>query len=177
MAGNVTGVDSPRPAGQDDAVDILIVGAGVMGLYQLYRAYEAGYSVQMVEAGTGVGGTWYWNRYPGARYDSESYTYAYLFSEELFHDWEWTEHFSGQAENERYFNHVVDRFDLRRHIRLKTRVTSATWDESTATWLVRADGYEARARFLVGATGVLSVPFYPHVPRRETVRGGAHHTG
>jgi cation diffusion facilitator CzcD-associated flavoprotein CzcO len=94
----------------------------------------------MVEAGSGVGGTWYWNRYPGSRYDSESYTYGYLFSGELFAEWEWSEHFAGQPENERYFNYVVDKFDLRRHIRFGTRVTSAVWDDSSATWLVQADG-------------------------------------
>jgi len=158
-------------------VDLLIVGAGVTGIYQLYLAREAGYSVQLVEAGTGVGGTWYWNRYPGARYDSESYTYGYFFSRELFQEWEWTEHFAGQPENERYFNHVVDKFDLRRHIRFNTRVTSADWDDSTASWLVQADGYTVRARFLVAATGVLSVPFYPAVPGRESFGGEAYHTG
>ena len=162
---------------QDADVDILIVGAGVTGIYQLYRAREAGYSVQMVEAGSGVGGTWYWNRYPGARYDSESYTYGYLFSDELFAEWDWTEHFAGQPENERYFNYVVDKFDLRRHIRFNTRVTSADWDDSSATWLVKADGYSARARFLVAATGVLSVPFFPDIPGRDSFRGEAYHTG
>ena len=148
------------------------------GIYQLYLAREAGYSVRLVEQGTGVGGTWYWNRYPGARYDSESYTYGYFFSEELFKEWEWTEHFAGQAENERYFNHVVDKFDLRRHIRFNTKVTSAVWDEDSATWLVQAQtGTRARARFLVAATGVLSVPFYPDVPGRESFRGESYHTG
>ena len=167
------------PMGSDQVadVDILIVGAGVTGIYQLYRAREAGYSAQLVEAGSGVGGTWYWNRYPGARYDSESYTYGYLFSEELFAEWDWTEHFAGQPENERYFNHVVDKFDLRRHIRFNTRVTSAVWDESTGTWLVKADGYAARARYVVAATGVLSVPFYPAIPGRYSFRGEAYHTG
>jgi len=162
---------------QDADVDILIVGAGVTGIYQLYLAREAGYSVRLVEAGSGVGGTWYWNRYPGARYDSESYTYGYLFSDELFAEWDWTEHFAGQPENERYFNYVVDKFDLRRHIRFNTRVTSAEWDDSSATWLVRADGYGARARFLVAATGVLSVPFHPDIPGRDSFRGEAYHTG
>src|SRR5882724_4311200 len=94
-------------------VDVLVVGAGITGIYQLYRAREAGFSVQLLEAGDGVGGTWYWNRYPGARFDSESYTYGYLFSRELFDEWEWEEHFAGQPEIERYLNHVVDRFDLR----------------------------------------------------------------
>ena len=165
--------------GQDQGdVDILIVGAGVTGIYQLYLAREAGYSVQLVDAGTGVGGTWYWNRYPGSRYDSESYTYGYFFSEELFKEWEWSEHFAGQAENERYFNHVVDKFALRRHIRFSTRVTSAVWDAGSATWQVTAhDGYTARARYLVAATGVLSAPFYPAVPGREKFRGEAYHTG
>jgi cation diffusion facilitator CzcD-associated flavoprotein CzcO len=158
-------------------VDILVVGAGVTGIYQLYRAREAGYSVQMLEAGSGVGGTWYWNRYPGARYDSESYTYGYLFSDELFAEWDWTEHFAGQPENERYFNYVVDKFELRRHIRFNTRVTSAVWEGSSATWLVQADGYSARTRFLVAATGVLSVPFLPDIPGRDSFRGEAYHTG
>src|SRR3979411_2810866 len=137
-------------------VDVLIVGASITGTYQLYRDREAGFSVLLVEAGSGVGGTWYWNRYPGARYDSESYTYGYLFSDELFAEWDWTEHFAGQPENERYFNYVVDKFELRRHIRFNTRVTSAVWEGSSATWLVQADGYSARTRFLVAATGVLS---------------------
>ena len=159
-------------------VDILIVGAGVTGIYQLYLAREAGYSVQLVDAGSGVGGTWYWNRYPGSRYDSESYTYGYFFSEELFKEWEWSEHFAGQAENERYFNHVVDKFDLRRHIRFSTRVTSAVWDRESSTWQVTAeDGYTARARYVVAATGVLSAPFYPDVPGRESFRGESYHTG
>jgi cation diffusion facilitator CzcD-associated flavoprotein CzcO len=177
MGSNVPAGEGPRPAEEDAITDILIVGAGVIGIYQLYLAREAGYSVRMIEAGAGVGGTWYWNRYPGARYDSESYAYAYLFSDELFQEWEWTEHFSGQEENERYFNHVVDKFDLRRHIRFSTRVTSADWDESSATWLVRADGYQARARFLIATTGVLSVPFYPDLPGRASFRGEAYHTG
>ena len=124
----------------------------------------------MLEAGDGVGGTWYWNRYPGARFDSESYTYAYLFSRDLFEEWEWHEHFAEQPEIERYLNHVVDRFDLRRHMRFGARVTSAVYDESR-TWTVATGGdHEYRARFLVAATGVLSVPYFPDVPGREDVR-------
>src|SRR3954469_15046332 len=150
---------STRPA--DGAVDVLIVGAGVTGIYQLYRAREAGFSAQLVEAGGGVGGTWYWNRYPGARFDSESYTYGYLFSRELFEEWEWNEHFAAQPETERYLNHVVDRFDLRRHMRFDARVTAATGDDETGTWAVTiADGSVLRARYFVTATGVLSVPFF-----------------
>jgi cation diffusion facilitator CzcD-associated flavoprotein CzcO len=159
-------------------VDVLVVGAGITGIYQLYRAREAGYSVTLVEAGSGVGGTWYWNRYPEARFDSESYTYAYLFSHELFEEWDWQEHFASQPEIERYLNYVVDRFDLRRHIRLETTVTSAVFSESSGTWTVRAgDGAEFRTRFLVAATGVLSVPYFPDVPGREDFRGVSHHTG
>src|SRR3954454_14400448 len=119
-------------------VDVLIVGAGITGIYQLHRAREAGFSARLLEAGGGVGGTWFWNRYPGARFDSESYTYGYLFSRELFDDWEWQEHFAGQPETERYLNHVVDRFDLRRDMQFDAPVTSAVWDEYSATWCVTA---------------------------------------
>src|SRR5580698_9887758 len=158
--------------------DVLVVGAGITGIYQLYRALDAGFSALLVEAGDGVGGTWYWNRYPGARFDSESYTYGYLFSRELFDEWEWQEHFAPQEETERYLNHVVDRFDLRRHIRLGARVTSAFYDEGSGTWqVVTADGPEVTARFVVAATGVLSVPYLPDVPGRESFEGEAHHTG
>ena len=134
--------------------------------------------MQLLEAGGGVGGTWYWNRYPGARFDSESYTYAYLFSRELFEEWEWQEHFAQQPETERYLNHVVDRFDLRRHMRFGAQVRSATYDESSGTWnVVIDDGSEIRTRFLVAATGVLSVPYFPEVPGRERFRGLSLHTG
>jgi cation diffusion facilitator CzcD-associated flavoprotein CzcO len=169
---------SSEPPSSDVAVDVLVVGAGITGIYQLYRAREAGFSVQLLEAGGGVGGTWYWNRYPGARFDSESYTYGYLFSNELFDEWEWQEHFAEQPETERYLNHVVDRFDLRRHIRFDVQVTSATYDEASGTWtVVVPDGTEFRARFLIAATGVLSVPFFPDVPGREDFGGESHHTG
>jgi cation diffusion facilitator CzcD-associated flavoprotein CzcO len=161
-----------------EPLDVLVVGAGVTGIYQLYRCREAGFTVQLLEAGEGVGGTWYWNRYPGARFDSESYTYAYLFSRELFDEWEWQEHFAEQPEIERYLNHVVDRFDLRRAIRFGARVTEARYDEASAIWTVTtADGAEVRARFLISATGVLSIPQFPDVPGREDFRGVQHHTG
>jgi cation diffusion facilitator CzcD-associated flavoprotein CzcO len=169
-------VDDQRQDAPD--VDVLVVGAGISGIYQLYRAREAGFSVMLVEAGDGVGGTWYWNRYPGARFDSESYSYGYLFSAELFDEWEWQEHFAPQPETERYLNHVVDRFDLRRHIRFGARVTSAEFEESSGRWrVVATGGTEVRARFVVAATGVLSVPYLPDVPGRESFRGEAYHTG
>jgi cation diffusion facilitator CzcD-associated flavoprotein CzcO len=168
-----------QPAGSPAVdVDVLVVGAGITGIYQLYRAREAGFSVCLLEAGEGVGGTWYWNRYPGARFDSESYTYAYLFSKELFDEWEWQEHFAEQPETERYLNHVVDRFDLRRHIRFGTTVTSATYDESKGRWTIETgDGSQLRTQFLVAATGVLSLPYFPDVPGREGFRGESYHTG
>ncbi len=157
---------------------MLVVGAGITGIYQLYRAREAGFSVQLLEAGDGVGGTWFWNRYPGARFDSESYTYGYLFSRELFDEWEWQEHFAEQPETERYLNHVVDRFDLRRHMRFGARVTSATYDDASAMWRVETtDGEVVRARNFVAATGVLSIPYFPDVPGREHFRGETYHTG
>src|SRR6476661_908488 len=157
-------------------VDVLVVGAGITGIYQLYRAREAGLSARLLEAGGGVGGTWFWNRYPGARFDSESYTYGYLFSPELFDEWRWDEHFAAQPDTERYLNHVVDRFDLRRHMRLGVRVTAATYAD--ATWSVAlGDGSTVRTRHLVAATGVLSVPYFPDVPGRDDFRGPSHHTG
>jgi cation diffusion facilitator CzcD-associated flavoprotein CzcO len=157
---------------------VLVVGAGVTGIYQLHRALEAGFSAHLLEAGSGVGGTWFWNRYPGARFDSESYTYGYLFSPELFDEWEWEEHFAAQPETERYLNHVVDRFDLRRHMRFGAAVASAVWDDASATWAVTAaDGDTVEARFLVTATGVLSVPYLPDVPGLDDFAGVQHHTG
>jgi cation diffusion facilitator CzcD-associated flavoprotein CzcO len=175
-------VDRDRDIGADTDidtdVDVVVVGAGITGIYQLYRARQAGFSVTLLEAGAGVGGTWYWNRYPGARFDSESYTYGYLFSDELFAEWEWQEHFAGQPEIERYLNHVVDRFDLRRDMRFGATVTGAVYDDRSGTWLVTlADGRELRTRFLVAATGVLSVPHFPDVPGRDDFRGEQHHTG
>ncbi|MGW1718850.1 flavin-containing monooxygenase [Streptomyces sp. NPDC002156] len=162
----------------DVDVDVLVIGAGVTGIYQLYRAREAGFGVRLLEAGSGVGGTWYWNRYPEARFDSESYTYGYLFSKELWEEWEWSERFAGQPEIERYFNYVVDRFDLRRDISFGTKVTAAVYDEPTGTWVVRtADGGETRARYVVAATGILSVPFIPGIEGRADFRGAQHHTG
>ena len=171
---------APEPSAAPLAadVDVLVVGAGITGIYQLYRALAAGFSAQLLEAGDGVGGTWFWNRYPGARFDSESYTYAYLFSKELFEEWEWQEHFAEQPEIEQYLNHVVDRFDLRRHIRFGASVTSASYDDSSGKWTVAlGDETELRGRYLVAATGVLSVPYYPDVPGREDFRGESYHTG
>ncbi len=122
-----------QPVGTVDAV---VVGAGFAGLYMLHRLRERGLSVQVYEAGSGVGGTWYWNRYPGARCDIESMDYSYSFSPELEQEWEWTERYSSQPEILRYLHHVADRFDLRRNITLATRVTSAVFDEMTNRWAI-----------------------------------------
>src|ERR1700728_2499265 len=121
-------------AAPDLDYDAIIIGAGISGLYQLYRLREAGMRVRVLEAGTGVGGTWYWNRYPGARFDSESYSYAYSFSQDLLDEWNWGEHFAGQPETLRYLNHVADKFDLRRDIQFRSRVASAHFQDATRTW-------------------------------------------
>ncbi|MBX9701613.1 MAG: NAD(P)-binding protein, partial [Acetobacteraceae bacterium] len=134
--------------------DAIIIGAGIAGLYQLHRLRQLGLSVRAFETGTGVGGTWYWNRYPGARFDSESYTYGYSFDEALLRDWSWSEHFAPQAETLRYLNHVADRFELRRDIQFESRVAAAQWDEARRRWDVTlADGRRYDARFLITALG------------------------
>ena len=135
--------------------DAVIIGAGVSGLYQLYRLRELGLRARILETGSGVGGTWYWNRYPGARFDSESYTYAYSFSQELLEEWNWAERFAGQAETERYLNHVADKFDLRRDIQFNSRVAAASYCEKTRSWDVALeDGRRYGTRFLITAIGV-----------------------
>jgi len=157
--------------------DAIVIGAGVTGLYQLYRLLQLGISVRVFEDGGGVGGTWYWNRYPGARFDSESYTYGYSFSEELLQEWDWKEHFSGQPENERYLNYVADKFDLRRHIQFNARITSAVFDESTHRWEIQTqDGRRARAQFLLAAVGILSARYMPNIPGVESFTGDSFHT-
>ncbi len=159
-------------------VEVLVIGAGVVGIYTLYRALDAGFTAQTLEAGEGVGGVWYWNRYPSARFDSESYTYGYIFSKELFADWRWKEEFATQPEIESYLNHVVDRFDLRGHIRTGQKVVSAVRDEATNAWVVTTQkGDVVRARWVISATGGLSVPHYPELDGLEDFQGEAHHTG
>jgi cyclohexanone monooxygenase len=159
-------------------VDVVVVGAGFAGLSALYRLREAGWSVQGFEAGDGVGGTWYWNRYPGARCDVASIEYSYSFSDELQQDWVWTERYATQPEILRYLDHVADRFDLRRLIRFNTRVEAAVFDEATGAWDVRtSDGAETRARFVVMATGCLSTANLPDIPGRDSFEGEVLHTG
>ena len=158
--------------------DAIIIGAGVTGLYSLYRLRQLGFSVRAFEEGGGVGGTWFWNRYPGCRFDSESYTYGYSFSEELLQEWDWKEHYSGQPENERYLNFVADKFDLRRHIRLNSRVTSAVFDEDGNRWEVHLeDGHRARSQFLITSVGILSAGYIPDFEGIDSFKGQWCHTG
>ena len=158
--------------------DAVIVGAGFAGLYMLHRARGLGLSARVYEAGAGVGGTWYWNRYPGARCDVESMDYSYSFSDELQQEWRWTERYASQPEILRYVNHVADRFDLRRDIQLETRVTAAAFDERTHRWTVETDrGDRVSARFCIMATGCLSTAQTPSFPGLETFGGRWYHTG
>jgi len=161
-----------------DEFDVIVIGAGVTGLYSLYRLRELGLSVQVYEHGSGVGGTWYWNRYPGARFDSESYTYAFSFSKELLEEWNWSEQYAAQPETERYLNYVTDRFDLRRHIRFNSRVTSAAFDQADDRWTVQlANGPTARARFVITAVGGLSAQYVPAFEGIDSFEGEWCHTG
>ena len=145
--------------------DVIIIGAGISGLYQLYRIRELGLRVRVLEAGTGVGGTWYWNRYPGARFDSESYSYGYSWSQEVLDEWDWTEHFSPQPETEGYLNFVADKFDLRRDISFSSRVSFAHYDQRQSCWTIGIDGgTELRTRFMITCLGPLSAPTSPQPP-------------
>jgi cyclohexanone monooxygenase len=158
--------------------DAVVVGAGFAGLYMLHRLRGLGLSARVYEAGDGVGGTWYWNRYPGARCDVESMDYSYSFSEALQQEWRWTERYASQPEILKYANHVADRFDLRRGIQLSTRVTAAVFDEATGRWTIETDrGERVTARFCIMATGCLSTAQVPTFPGLETFRGRWYHTG
>jgi len=166
---------SPKTAALD--CDVIIIGAGLSGMYQLYRLRELGLRVRVFESGTGVGGTWYWNRYPGARFDSESYSYGYSFSNELLQEWEWSEHFAGQPETLRYCNYVADKFDLRRDIQFESRVTAATYQDDARSWeITLASGARATCRFLITAIGPLSTPTLPRIEGRDDFKGQSFHT-
>ncbi len=156
-------------AGELDAV---VVGAGFAGLYLLYRLRRAGYSVQAFEAGDSVGGTWYWNRYPGARCDAESLAYSFSFDPELEQEWEWSERYATQPEILDYAEHVADRYELRPLIAFQTRVTEAHYDAARGMWRVRTDrGHDVVARFCIMATGCLSVPYVPDIPGLDSFAG------
>jgi cyclohexanone monooxygenase len=159
------------------ALDAVVVGAGFAGLYMLHRLRGLGLSVRAYEAGSGIGGTWFWNRYPGARCDIESLEYSYQFSPELQQEWEWSERYATQPEILRYLEHVADRFDLRRDIELATRVLSAHFDEPTARWTVETERGSVSARFCIMATGCLSAANLPGFPGIDRFEGATYHTG
>ncbi len=158
--------------------DAVVVGAGFAGMYMLHRLRQLGLSAVVLEAGSGVGGTWYWNRYPGARCDSESYYYSFSFDEELQQEWAWSERYAGQAEILRYLNHVADRFDLRRDIVFDSRVSEAVFHSDRNTWTVTADtGAQYAARFFITAVGCLSAANIPEIPGLDEFEGDWYHTG
>ncbi|MFP6808012.1 MAG: NAD(P)/FAD-dependent oxidoreductase [Pseudomonadales bacterium] len=163
---------------EDKQSDVIIIGAGISGMYQLHLLRKLGFRVRVYEAGTGVGGTWYWNRYPGARFDSESYSYGYSFSEELLQEWSWQEHFSAQPETLRYLNYVADKFDLRKDIEFSCRIKSATYNEQSSCWKIESeDGLIAQAQFLITAVGPISTPTMPDIEGIDQFKGPSFHTG
>lgn len=164
-------------SGNTQHFDAIVVGAGFAGLYQLHRLRGMGLRCRVLEAGDGVGGTWFWNRYPGARCDVESFDYSYSFSPELEQEWSWSEHYASQPEILRYLNHVADRFDLRRDIQLGTRVEKAVFDEGCDAWsLTTTAGERFECRYLVMATGSLSKPQKPEFAGLDEFRGDWHHS-
>ena len=165
------------PSNCDLDYDAIVIGAGISGMYQLYRLREQGLRVKVFERGTGVGGTWYWNRYPGARFDSESYSYGYSFSQELLDEWDWSERFASQPEILRYLQYVADKFDLRKDIQFSSAVESAVYDEDTRSWEVGLeDGTTCKSRFLITGVGILSQPVMPKIEGIESFQGQSFHT-
>jgi cation diffusion facilitator CzcD-associated flavoprotein CzcO len=157
--------------------EVIVVGAGVAGIYQIKRLADLGIDATVLEGAPDLGGTWYWNRYPGCRFDSESYTYGFSFSRELLDEWHWTERFSGQPENLRYLNYVADKFDLRKHMQFNCKVETMTFDETRDLWRLRtSDGRELTCRFVVLAIGLLSAPTMPRVPGIDDFKGRSFHT-
>jgi cation diffusion facilitator CzcD-associated flavoprotein CzcO len=158
--------------------DAVVIGAGFSGLYMLHKLRELGLCARVIEMADGVGGTWFWNRYPGARCDSESYYYCFTFSKEILLEWEWTCRYPGQWEILRYLNYVADKLDLRRDIQFSTRVTGACYDEPSGKWVIETDrGDRLTATYLITAVGCLSTAQIPNFKGRETFRGESYHTG
>ncbi|CAG2010693.1 unnamed protein product [Fusarium graminearum] len=157
--------------------DVLIIGAGLSGILSLYRMRELGLKTRVIEAGSGEGGTWFWNRYPGARFDSESYSYIFSFSQEVLDEWNWTEHFAPQPETLRYIQYLTDKFDLKRDMQFNTRVKSAKFQEDTSSWLLEdEDGSQYTCRYLITAMGILNQPTLPNIPGVQNFKGQAWHT-
>jgi cation diffusion facilitator CzcD-associated flavoprotein CzcO len=166
-------------AARSSEFDAVVIGAGFSGLYMLHRLRnEMGLSARVYEAGGGVGGTWYWNRYPGARSDSDSYLYCYSFDDDLLQEWEWSERYPEQHEVRAYLEHVAERFDLEKDIQFETRVTAASFDGATNTWSVTTDkGDTVTARFVISAVGALSEANVPRFAGVDSFRGASYHTG
>ena len=163
---------------KDVDADVIVVGAGFAGMYAIYRFRQAGLKVKVLEAGSDVGGTWYWNRYPGARCDVPSIEYSFGFSPELEQQWNWPEVFSAQPDILSYADHIAERFDLRRDIQFNTRVSSVEYQEAQNLWhLSTEQGESFSAKFCVMATGCLSVPNKPDIAGEETFKGRTLHTG
>ena len=160
-------------------LDAVVIGAGFAGLYANYRLRDQlGLTTQVYEAGDNVGGTWYWNRYPGARCDSESYMYCFSFDKQLMQEWEWSGKYPEQPEILSYLSHVADRFDLRRNMKFNTRVTAAHFDEATNRWEIETDqGDKVTAKFLITGIGCLSSGQIPNIAGRDTFAGDSYHTG
>jgi cation diffusion facilitator CzcD-associated flavoprotein CzcO len=157
--------------------EVIVVGAGVAGIYQIKRLVDLGIEATVLESAPDLGGTWYWNRYPGCRFDSESYTYGFSFSRELLDEWHWKERFSGQPENLRYLNYVADKFDLRRHMQFNCKVETMRFDETHDLWHLKiGDGRELTSRFVVLAIGLLSAPTMPRVEGLDDFKGLSFHT-
>ena len=166
-----------QTATQAGELDALVIGAGVAGLYQLHQLRELGLTVHGIEAGADVGGTWHWNRYPGARFDSESYIYQYLFDDDLYRDWTWSERFPAQPEIERWMHYVADRLALRPLISFSTKVTAARWNDTERRWRVETDAGETYApRYLIGCAGMLSAPLEQRFEGQDSFRGPIFHT-
>jgi cation diffusion facilitator CzcD-associated flavoprotein CzcO len=176
---DIAGIATGTPSTRSTELDALVIGAGFAGLYQMLCLRDhLGLSAKALEAGGGVGGTWYWNRYPGARCDSESHVYWYTFSPEMMREWEWSERYPGQPEIMRYLNFVADRFDLKRDIQFNTRVVAAHYDEAANRWRVRTEQGEIFvAKFLITAVGCLSTANIPKFPGLVDFKGDWYHTG
>src|SRR5688572_5141501 len=172
MGDPVTDTTTSDARNSAEHFDVIVIGAGFGGLYALHKLREIGLSAHVLEMGDGVGGTWYWNRYPGARVDVEGIEYSYSFSKEIEQEWNWSEVMPSQPELERYLNFVTDRLDLRRDIQFSTRVASLDYDDANAQWTVRTDDGESFvAQFVVAATGCLSAPLIPSIEGIDSFEG------
>ncbi|KAF2463895.1 FAD/NAD(P)-binding domain-containing protein [Lindgomyces ingoldianus] len=176
MVGQLNGVSSATLDPQLD-YDVLIIGAGQSGMYSLYRMHQLGLKSRILEAGAGEGGTWFWNRYPGARFDSESYSYIFSFSQELLDEWDWSEHFAGQEETLRYCQYVAEKFNLKKDMQFNTRISSAHFKQETNSWMLTdEEGRTYTSKFIITAMGILNQPTLPNIPGVSDFKGHAFHT-